>query len=300
MSTKKNKQSFIKDGYIQSPKLFDSKKCKSISVKLEKKFNLKNIFLSENEFLNNKIKIKKKKKNILSELNLNFIIKNKNFQKLLESILGKNYYLYASRAICGVPARHIPEWIKDKMIVNSPNLNLFIKEKFKSMRYFNGIDYHMDLIDFKKEKSDFVTVYVYLDKVTKNMSPLNLLLGSHYGGAQTFPHKILKKNDDYIYYFDNKRIFSKKKKLIGSSGDTWIWHGCLLHGSEFNISKDPRFSLRFIFRKGKNNSENDTLIYEVNSNIKNITAKSKMSDYKKYRKYYNSKFESTRKKILIN
>ena len=50
----------------------------------------------------------------------------------------------------------------------------------------------MDLIDFKNEESDFVTAYVYLNKVTKKMSPLNLLTGSHYGGAQVFPHKIIK------------------------------------------------------------------------------------------------------------
>ena len=39
---------------------------------------------------------------------------------------------------------------------------------------------------------------------------------------------------------------------------------------------------------------------EVNSMIPNITAKSIMSNYKRYKKFYNSKSESTRKKLLIS
>ena len=229
------------------------------------------------------------------------MIKNEKFKKLLENILGKNYYLYASRAICGVPLHYLPEWIREKMILNSPNLNQFIREKFKSIRYFNGIDYHMDLIDFKNEESDFVTVYVYLNKVTKKMSPLNLLTGSHYGGAQVFPHKIIKQKRNYIYHSGKKKIKTKKKILIGDSGDAWIWHGCLLHGSEFNTSHDARFSLRFIFRKKKKvKIKKKTIMDEVNSMIPNITAKSIMSNYKRYKKFYNSKSESTRKKLLIS
>jgi len=38
---------------------------------------------------------------------------------------------------------------------------------------------------------------------------------------------------------------------------------------------------------------------DLNSRIRNITAKSNMSNYKKYKKFYNLKSESTRKKLLI-
>ena len=298
MINKRLKDKFIKEGYIECENLFNSKKCEKISSKLKKSFNLKKIFLSKNEFLNqNK---KQRKTNFIDKLNINFLIKNKKFQKLLENILGENYYLYASRVICGVPLHFLPYWIKEKMILNSPNLNPFIRKKFKSIRYFNGIDYHMDLIDFKNEQSDFVTVYVYLDKVTKKMSPLNLLSGSHFGGAQIFPHKILKKKNQYVYYSGKRVINTKKKILLGTSGDAWIWHGCLLHGSEFNTSQQPRFSLRFIFRKGSNKGKNKTLMSEINSKIKNITAKSNMSDYRKYKKFYSLQSESTRKKLFMN
>jgi len=39
---------------------------------------------------------------------------------------------------------------------------------------------------------------------------------------------------------------------------------------------------------------------EINSKIKNITAKSNMSDYKKYKKFYSLQSESTRKKLFMN
>jgi len=299
MNIKKSKENFIRNGYIECSNLLDRKKCKDISNKLKKTFDLKKIFLSEKEFLNqNK---KQKTKNFIDQLNIDFLIKNEKFKKLLENILGKNYYLYASRAICGVPLHYLPEWIREKMILNSPNLNQFIREKFKSIRYFNGIDYHMDLIDFKNEKSDFVTVYVYLDKVTKKMSPLNLLTGSHYGGAQVFPHKLIKKKKIIFIILEKKEINTKKKILLGDSGDAWIWHGCLLHGSEFNTSQDARFSLRFIFRKEKKSKiKKESIMNEVNSMIPNITAKSSMRNYERYKKFYNSKSESTRKKLLIS
>ena len=38
---------------------------------------------------------------------------------------------------------------------------------------------------------------------------INLLTGSHFGGAQIFPHKILKKNH-YIYYSGKKKLNQKK------------------------------------------------------------------------------------------
>jgi len=58
--------------------------------------------------------------------------------------------------------------------------------------------------------------------------------------------------------------------------------------------------LRFIFRKEKKETTNKEIIMnDLNSRIRNITAKSNMSNYKKYKKFYNLKSESTRKKLLI-
>ena len=60
MITNKSEQKFIKNGYIECINLFNRQKCKNISNKLKKSFNLKEIFLSQSDFLNIKKKPKKK------------------------------------------------------------------------------------------------------------------------------------------------------------------------------------------------------------------------------------------------
>jgi len=290
-------QNFINKGFIKFSDHFDKKKCEKISNSLKNKINFKDLF--NKKFSVIKFKKKIKVNNILDQYDIDFILNNKKFNYLLEKILGKDYFLIASRIICGVPVRFIPNWISKNLILNSPNLNQFIKNKYKFLRYFNGIDYHMDLIDFLNEKADFVTVYIYLDKVTKDMSPLILLEKSHYGGAQIFPHKIKKIKNGYIYIAGNKKIKTRKITLTGNSGDAWIWHGCLLHGSEFNYSQAPRFSLRLLFRKGqKKNKISNSLIDIVNKKIKNVTSGSKTSDYKKYLKFKKAKLISTRNNLI--
>lgn len=264
---------FIEDGYLEYKNLLSKTHCKNINNEILKLRNInKDIFFkNKKEYFKNKNK-KTKPKNILNKFNLDFIFKNKKFRNKVESILGKDYYLYASRVICAVPHKFIPKWISTKMDTGQPNLTDFIKHEFRDMRYFHGIDYHMDLVDFSKEKSNFVTVYIYLDKVTKKMSPLNILPKTHLGGATSYPHNLTKEQDGIIYKFSkNKKIKSKNKILVGSSGDTWFWHGCLLHGTNFNVQGDtPRLSLRLILR------QKSTLMDELNLKIGNTIGLEKM------------------------
>ncbi len=274
---------FIKEGYLEYKNLISKSHCNSINNKILKlrKINKDIFFKDKKEYLKKKHK-KIKPKNILDKFNLNFIFKSKKFQSKIETILGKDYYLYASRIICAVPHKFIPKWISSKMDTGQPNLTDFIKHEFRDMRYFHGIDYHMDLVDFSKEKSNFVTVYIYLDKVTKKMSPLNILPKTHLGGAASYPHNLIKKKNKIIYKLGrNRNIESKNKILVGSSGDTWFWHGCLLHGTNFNVQGDtPRFSLRLILR------QKNTLMDELNLKIGNTIALEKM---KKATGYSNKK-----------
>ena len=268
-----NKKKFINDGYLEFKNLLSKSDCKKINHRILKlrKINKEIFFKDKKEYLKNKTK-NFTNSNILDNFNLDFIFKNKKFVKNAESILGKDYYLYASRVICAVPQKFIPEWISSKMDNGQPNLTDFIKHDFRDMRYFHGIDYHMDLVDFSREKSNFITVYIYLDKVTKKMSPLNILPKSHLGGASSYPHD-LKKNKNNIIYKVNpkKKIITKSKVLVGSSGDTWFWHGCLLHGTNFNVQGDkPRLSIRLILR------QKNTLMDELNLKIGNTVALIKM------------------------
>ena len=57
----------------------------------------------------------------------------------------------------------------------------------------------MDYIDVPKNKGNFITLYVYLNDVSKNSSPLNVVLKSHKYGATTFPHFIKKINKKKYY-----------------------------------------------------------------------------------------------------
>ena len=75
------------------------------------------------------------------------------------------------------------------------------------------------------------------------MSPLNILPKTHLGGADSYPHNLINRKNKIIYKTHAKKIFTKNKVLTGSSGDTWLWHGCLLHGTNFNVQGDtPRLS----------------------------------------------------------
>lgn len=286
---------FFNNGFLSYGKIIDPIKCKKLNDSILKIRKIdKNIFLSKKEYLKlKKPKKKIKSKNILNKFNLDFILKNKRLQKEIKFILGNNYKLYASRIICGIPQFFFPSWITQKLDLYSPNLGEFIKQEFRDIRYFHGIDFHMDLIDFSKEKSDFITVYVYLDKVTKKMSPLNLLPKTHFGGADIYPHNLKKKRKEIVYKPKNGKIIkSKIIKLTGFAGNVWAWHGCLLHGTNFNIEGDkPRLSLRLIFRQTKNT---DSLINKVNKKISNIVAYTKMRQSKRY-KLIKKKFHNVSK-----
>ena len=179
------------------------------------------------------------------------------------------------------PTNAYQSGLVQKWTHSQPNLGNFIKHKFRDMRYFHGIDYHMDLVDFSREKSNFITVYIYLDKVTEKMSPLNILPKTHLGGAAPYPHSLVKKMEKLFIKRIQKNIITKNKVLTGSAGDTWFWHGCLLHGTNFNVQGDtPRLSLRLIFR------QKNTAMDELNFKIGNIVA---LKNMKKAKGYFNKK-----------
>ena len=192
----KESEKFINLGYLDFKGMFDKNLCKKLNTSILKvrKIN-KNIFVKKKDY---SIKKTKNKNNIIDQFDLDFIFKNKLFLNKIKLILGEEFEIYAKRIICGVPNNIFPKWISSKMDLNSINVGKFIKSKYGDLRYFHGIDYHQDIIDFSQEEGNFVTVYIYLDKVTKKMSPLNLLPGTHLGGPSIFPHNLIfkkKKNN---------------------------------------------------------------------------------------------------------
>ena len=85
-----------------------------------------------------------------------------------------------------------------------------------------------------------------------------------------------------------KIINSKVKTLVGKAGDVWAWHGCLLHGTNFNAQGNkPRFSLRLIFKQTKNTN---SIINKLNKKIQNTVALKKM--------FLGNRFKNNKKKFM--
>ena len=263
--------------------LLNNKSINNIYSKIRdrRKFN-KSLFQTEEEYKLEETHLKHnptKTFNFLNQFNddLEFIEKEKKIQNLITNILGDDYEIVIKKAVCGVPSSWLPEWVKSKIKgINVPNLGPYIKEEFRDITYFRGIDFHQDIIDWPKGKtnldpSTFLTLYIYIHEVGKNDSPLHLLKNSHKLGATLFPHKLEKyKNDLWIYEDDKgEKLECKEYVLTGQAGYAAIWHNCTLHGTQpvENESDKFRISLRYLIGKSNSNKQK-TYIDEINSKIK--------------------------------
>ena len=281
---KKKINIFLKKGIVEFNQLLNEKKCNDLYKKI-----IKNRLWGSNLFKSQKVFEKKQqykktnpgkgKFNLAEKFDLNFIENSKEIKSILNNILGKDYEIVIKKFVVAVPESWIPSWLKQK-VNNSlaPNLGPFIKNKYRDVTYFRGIDYHMDQIDFPNQPSDFITLYIYLNDTTSKMSPLNILEGSHIFGQTKFPHIIKKcQNNNYLRYgtkLNNLKRF-KKKKLVGKSGTVYVWSSLTLHGTQPQENKDDfRISLRYIIRKSNKVSKTT----EINNLIKNVLPIKTMRD----------------------
>tara|TARA_A100001015_G_C14969147_1_gene704346 strand:+ start:74 stop:922 length:849 start_codon:yes stop_codon:yes gene_type:complete len=251
--------SFKNKGIIKFNKLLSSKDCNNINSLILKNRNWgKDLFLNKNDYLKQKkfkkINPGKNIQNLSNKFNLNFIEKNQTIINSLKEILGNNYKIILSKFIVSIPHEWMPKYVKE-LDKKDPakNLNKFIKNKYRDVTYFQGLDFHMDSIDRPYSNNKFITMYVYLDKVTKQMSPLEIVEASHKFGHDTWPHYIKNNNNTSLHYsLDNKKFFKLKKSVLsGSVGDVFIWTSNTLHGtSKPSIkSKKTRISLRYLIEK---------------------------------------------------
>ena len=190
---------FTSDGFISYDKLLNKKKCEKIYSKIlnDRKWG-KNLFQPEEDFLN-EFKKKKKRtnpgyrgtKNLIKKFNLKFIEKNPWIKHNLNLILGPNYKMMTSKFVVAVPQDWMPDYVKDRNKLKLiSNFGPYIKKKYRDVTYFRGIDYHMDSIDWFNKDNKFITMYIYLNDIKKNMSPLNIVKRSHIFGSTPFPHFI--------------------------------------------------------------------------------------------------------------
>ena len=87
-------------------------------------------------------------------------------------ICGERYRILDYKFVLGVPTIFMPDWIREELGGKAQaNLGKYIKPDKRSMTYFNGLDFHQDIIDFPSRKPDFSTFYYYLTPVTWKESP---------------------------------------------------------------------------------------------------------------------------------
>ena len=207
-------------------------------------------------------------RNLIEKLDTKFIFSNPKFIELINKILGSKWKVLDYKFVAALEKKMVPNWVQKKIEDTFiPNLGRFVKENYRDITYFRGIDFHQDIIDFPHKKSDFITCYIYIEDVDKNSSPLIVFPKSHIYGAQKFPHKINKVSYKIYKYFKNNKQYMKlkSKELVGKSGTLYFWHPCILHGTQPTIDNKFRVSIRILIEK--NQILKSGIIDDVNKNI---------------------------------
>ncbi len=273
---------FIDDGFYELGSVVSKDACDELLTKVRetREFSSK-LFLSKDEFLKNpefrNKNPKKGKNNLAEQLDLDFIEKNPMIQEAMKKVLGPNYNILLKKFIVSVPLQWVPDWIvEETKDIALTNLGPYIRPEYSDMTYFIGVDFHQDLIDYNNKTANFVTLYVYLDEVDENMSPLVLVPKSHIFGADTFPHDITVNNNETLTY-NNKKGREENfelKTITGKKGSVNFWTAFTLHGTRptpENIKS--RISLRYLIEKDPNNSKN----YLIDDLITNLEGPSSIT-----------------------
>lgn len=183
---------------------------------------------------------------------LGFVEQDPQVTGAMTALLGPDYCVLDRKIVCGVPARHLPGWLKARIEGNAVNnLGAYVRPEHRDVTYFYGIDYHQDLIDYKAREADFVTLYVYLHPVGRADAPLHLLEGSHRLGAAIFPHD-LTRTGPWTYAYRNGEHGEAEVRLTlltGNTGQVACWHACTLHGTQPDAADHERISLRYVFAR---------------------------------------------------
>jgi len=180
---------------------------------------------------------------------LGFVERSPQIVSGLTALLGPGYRIMDRKVVCGVPAKAIPPWLKARIAGNPVNnLGAYVKPHLRDVTYFYGIDFHQDLIDWKEREADFVTLYVYLHKVTRADAPLYVLENSHSLGASVFPHDLTKTGPDAWTYRNGPHGTADTRQVVltGEAGFTAVWHACTLHGTQPDEGDEERISLRYL------------------------------------------------------
>ena len=259
---------FLQEGFVELGPILDVEWCTNIKKQFNKlrpidvQFFKENVFYKENEFDPTKSQRGTGPgpgRNLTERVNLDLIEKNPIIQETLSKVLGSDYKIMQKIFVMGLPKNMIPDWINERTKnLGFVNLCALVRPEFRDMTYFHGIDYHMDLVDHENRIGDFITLYVYLENVTANMSPLHVVPKSHIFGATTAPHDLKSLGGNKILYNDRKGNSEEFnfKMLTGAQGSVFFWSEYNLHGTMPTTTTNiPRVSLRYLIERGKSTKE---------------------------------------------
>ena len=228
---------------------FDANYANQLGQEIFEIIDIKNLFIEDKKDSEKFARVKTNPmtgKNLAEKMQISGFFENENVINSFKRICGERSRILDYKFVLGVPTSHMPAWVRDELGGKADaNLGKYIKPEKRTMTYFNGLDFHQDIIDFPSRNPDFATFYYYLTEVTTNESPLVILKDSHKLGPMVFPHEI---------EINNNKIFLKDKAfeeeiLIGSPGDFFSWHPYILHGTYPTNDGIPRVSLRILVER---------------------------------------------------
>lgn len=208
-------------------------------------------------------------RNLTESFDLSWIEENSRVVDALTRVLGPGYRIAHKKFVIGVPDGWLPPWLleetRDRAIAN---LGAYVRPEYRDITYFHGIDFHQDIIDHTDRFVDYVTLYVYLEDVSEDASPLFIVPGSHLFGATVFPHDIsIHKDKENLTYSDRRgqSAVLRYQMLTGTCGVVYFWHSCVLHGTQPHLTSTARISLRYTIEKGT--TDRVGMMDEVNQSI---------------------------------
>mgnify|MGYP006134847847 CR=1 FL=1 len=196
-----------------------------------KKFKKNGRFLKTNPDL---------KFNYLNNFDTSFIDK-----KLKKIINGK---IISKKIVHNVNKEFLPNWLIKYSNYIKGNLNPYIKKEYQNETHFFGTDIHQDLLG---DIDEFITAYIYLDEVKIKNAPIEIYENTHLLGKSKFPFFLRKINNKMIYSNNGNTCFTKKKIILGNTGDLILFNARTLHATDINRSNKNRISLRYIIRPKK-------------------------------------------------
>jgi len=237
--------------------LLDPKACAELvaEIRAVRRFD-ESLFLAEGETVDASPPPHSPVRNLLARMEprLGFVERAPQIVEALWSLLGPDYRILDRRAVCELPPRALPDWLRRRAHGDPTcSLSAFVRPEHRDMAYAYGVDFHQDLLADPERPADFVTLYVYLHPVAETDAPLHLLEGSHRLGAQAFPHDLKRTGPQAFRCRDDRLgdIYVTERVLTGETGQVALWHACTLNGAPPATGDQPRISLRYRVARGE-------------------------------------------------